>query len=793
MPSMSEPDPAAPTQSVPSQTAPDWFALFEKIVTIPVDQQPAALDALQLEPEVRDQLLRLLAADRNTDHTAREAVQQVAASISHPQAGVGMMFGNYRVLGELGKGGMGTVLLAERADQQYQTKVAIKLLRGFPTIEGIQRLKQERQILAALDHPNIARLIDGGETAQGQPYLVMEYVAGQTLDVYVRTCIMSQSERLALFEKLLDAVEHAHQRLVIHRDIKPSNIIVRADGEVKLLDFGIAKLTELDSVSARQTSTRVWTPGYASPEQQRGGLITVSSDVYSLGIVLRELLEQGVSRDSLDSDIRSVINKACEPDEYFRYASVEALREDLQRYQSGLPVRAAANTGWYRTRKFLSRHRWACLGAAALLALSVAFVWRLNAERQRAIAAELQARQQVELAQASNAFLVSLFQSANPINGQSAQITALELLDRGRSKVQQSLKDQPQLQAEMLEQLTLAYIGMSEHARAIETAKAAAAITPPHTLQYFRRQHGQISALSRSGKYQEALRLIDVQLTDMQQSNIDDASMMVSILNSKVMGLKWMDRGDEAIVELNKIMTLLPKLADEQKQEQAAYALDNMANTLESIGRFDEALAKISQAEQAFIALRGEGSIEPLMVARYRGVLELTLGLPSATGTLETTLAKMRLALAAGDRRLTNTQTSLAQSYLRDGRIDDAGAALKEAVERCKKAPEAKGLLEYTNCTGTLTRLGEWQIASGNSKAGVASIERALAINAADQDMAAISVNRTRVALVMALCADRQLPRAQTLWQSLQVPFFENKRVAPQEKERAQKRFANCK
>jgi tetratricopeptide (TPR) repeat protein len=180
------------------------------------------------------------------------------------------------------------------------------------------------------------------------------------------------------------------------------------------------------------------------------------------------------------------------------------------------------------------------------------------------------------------------------------------------------------------------------------------------------------------------------------------------------------------------------------------------------------------------------------MVARYRGVLELILGLPSATGTLETTLAKMRLAVSAGDRRLTNAQTSLAQSYLRDGRIDDAGAALREAVQRCKQAPEAQGKPEYANCTNTLIRLGEWHTAIGDSKAGVMAIERALAINAADPNMALISVDRTRVALVLALCADRQIPRAQALWQSLQASFFENKRIAQQEKERAQKSFALC-
>ncbi len=788
---MSEPGRTGDTvDQLPSQS-PDWFTLFEQFSSMPADQHLPAMDALNLAPATRERLLRLLAADRSTDVTAREAVQHVAASLTEPQPGIGMLFGNYRVLAELGKGGMGTVLLAERADHQYQHQVAIKLLRGFPTKEGIQRLKLERQILAELDHPNIARLIDGGETEQGQPYLVMEYVPGDPLDVYARKHPMRQEQRLALFEKLLDAVEHAHQRLVIHRDIKPNNIIVRADGEIKLLDFGIAKLQDLESASGRQTSTRVWTPGYASPEQQKGELITVASDVYSLGIVLRELLEQGLSPKRLEADLRSVINKACEPDRNFRYASVEALREDLRRYRAGLPVRAAADTGWYHLKKFLRRHRFASAGVAALLVVLATFVWRLNAERGRAIAAELQTRQQVELAQASNTFLVSLFQSANPINGQAAQLSALELLDRGRSKVQLSLQDQPELQAEMLEQLTLAYIGLGQYATAIETAQAGLALTPPGTLAYFRRQHGVISALSRGAEYQKSLPLIDQQLAQMQAAKIDDASLMVSMLNSKVMALKWLDRGDEAILVLEQITALLPQLGPKQK-EQRAYALDNLANTLEAVGRFDDALASVKQAEEAFIDLRGAGTIEPLMVARYRGVLELTLGLPTATTTLESVLTKMRLAVGASDRRLTSTQTSLALSYLRDGRISDAGIQLQEAMQRCRAAPEVQGKAEYANCTGTLTRFGEWQIASGEKATGLVAIERALALNEADPNMAALGVNRSRLAFAIALCANQRVARAQSVWQALQAPFFDNARIASQEKERARAAFAGC-
>src|SRR5690606_25102516 len=206
----------------------------------------------------------------------------------------GVRVGAYRIVHEIGRGGMGVVYLAERADEEFEKRVALKVVkRGMDTDEVLRRFRHERQILASLEHPNIARLLDGGATSDGRPYLVMEHVEGEPIDAYCDRRRLGIRERLELFRAVCDAVQHAHQRLVVHRDIKPSNILVTAAGEPKLLDFGIAKLLDDSSPDATphtRTGLRLLTPEYASPEQVRGAPVTTASDVYALGIVLYRLL-----------------------------------------------------------------------------------------------------------------------------------------------------------------------------------------------------------------------------------------------------------------------------------------------------------------------------------------------------------------------------------------------------------------------------------------------------------------------------------------------------------------------
>ncbi|HXU46378.1 MAG TPA: serine/threonine-protein kinase, partial [Thermoanaerobaculia bacterium] len=321
----------------------------------------------------------------------------------------GSRLGPYRIVSELGRGGMGAVYLAERADSEYEKKVAIKLLkRGLDTDELIRRFRGERQILARLDHPNIGRLLDGGTTGDGRPYLVMDYVVGRPIDAYCSERNLPLPERLRLFGQVCRAVHFAHQNLVVHRDLKPGNILVTADGSPKLLDFGIAKLIEDDAEPfATVAALKMMTTEFASPEQVRGEPVTTATDVYSLGALLYRLLvgrspyrpvtegraalaeavcEQTPIRPSLAAaegpeadrdagkrlrgDLDNIVLRALQKDPARRYESAEQLASDVQRHLDGLPVLARPDSLGYRVGKFVNRHRMGVgLAAAALVAV----------------------------------------------------------------------------------------------------------------------------------------------------------------------------------------------------------------------------------------------------------------------------------------------------------------------------------------------------------------------------------------------------------------------------------------
>ncbi len=410
------------------------------------------------------------------------------------EPGAGWCIGAYRVIRCLGEGGMGAVHLAVRSDAEYDRAVAIKVLR--PGLQGrglVRRFRSERQILASLDHPHIARLHDGGTMPDGRPYLVMEYIAGTPIDRHAEERHLPIRARLALFRRVCEAVHYAHQNLILHLDIKPGNILVNEDGAPKLLDFGIAKLLPPDGSSrageATHTGPRPLTPRYASPEQLRGQPLTTASDVYSLGVVLHELLtgsipahpddpapvphtrpadrsHGGRRHRQLTGDLESIVGKALRDEPQHRYGSAEQLSADLERHLDGRPVEARKGTTMYRLGKFLRRYKLVVAAVTAFLTLVLAFAASTALQATRLAEERRRADQQRQNAEEVLAFLVKLFELADPLQAAGGAPSARALLDQGADRLDQELQAQPAVQVKLRETLGTIYINLGSYDRA---------------------------------------------------------------------------------------------------------------------------------------------------------------------------------------------------------------------------------------------------------------------------------------------------------------------------------------
>ena len=457
----------------PPEHWPRFSARLDEMLALPEAERSAWLAALPAgDADLRAGLAGVLHRLPTAGDGFLDGMPPLAAPVHASGPAAGAVVGPYRLLRELGRGGMGVVWLAQRADGAFVRDVALKLPHAHLLAGAVrERFDRERDILAALDHPHIARFYDAGLAADGQPYLALEAVNGRPITDWCREQALPIAARLALFAQVADAVSHAHGQFIAHRDLKPANVLVTADGQVKLLDFGIAKLLAddesepTDPTALTRAHGLLATPRYAAPEQLAGGPVSVATDVYALGLMLYELLTDQpppppgqpvpplsrvctdpVRRKALRGDLDAIVDRALQPRPQDRYASVAALADDLQRHAEHRPIQARHLGAWSLTWRYVRRHRGpVAMGSALVLALlagSAGVAWQAH-----------EARAQARRAEGVKDFLLGVFSAADPrlAGGKpNGQTTAKTLLDRAAARIDAQFASDPELRIELL-------------------------------------------------------------------------------------------------------------------------------------------------------------------------------------------------------------------------------------------------------------------------------------------------------------------------------------------------------
>lgn len=581
-------------------------------------------------------------------------------SAAHPR----MRIGPYRTIEAIGHGGMGVVFRAERVDGTYDQEVALKLLhRDMDTPKLRARFLAERQLLAGLSHPNIARLLDGGVTDEGRPYFVMEHVAGLPITHYCRQNRLATEQILRLFLAVIDAVSYLHRNLVVHRDLKPSNIFVDQSGQVKLLDFGIAKLLADGpmEVGVTRTGERLMTPEYAAPEQLAGMPVTTATDVYALGVVLYELLtgrrpglpDRGTTARDLPTrpssilrtrrkstnkapsaqpsggpssdiawrqvagDLDTICLMALRPEPESRYPSAEQLGQDIERHLQGLPVRARKSTLGYRIGKFARRHRRGLAAMTGVLALITAGFARERGLRTEAQQARTEAQQQAAKALAVLDFLSELLSSIDPAKAQGKEVTVATVLDQAAGKIAKSaqIRDQPAVEAAVRLTIGKTYTALGKYAEAREHLERAAELRGGVDA----RDSDALAAAAslgdlylRLGRYDEAERILHRVLVVRTEILGEDHPLSLQAMNQLADVLWAAGRHDEVEAIDRKTLDVRRRLLGEDHPDTIK-SLNGLAVSLFIRGRYGEAATLFEQA-RAFLR-RQESDSHPYTLA----------------------------------------------------------------------------------------------------------------------------------------------------------------------------------
>jgi len=688
---------------------PEVSALFDDALALTAAERPAWLAALAVDrPAAAAALRDLLAAHATADDIAAPTGELLAAALgAHVQTLLpGSEIGIYRLVAPLGEGGMAAVWEAEQL-QGVHRRVALKLPHaGIEAPAAMaRRFESERDLLAGLEHPHIARLYDAGVSAAGQPFLAMELIGGQRITRHAAALPLRR--RLVLFLQVLSAVSFAHGRLVMHRDLKPSNILVTATGQVKLLDFGIARLLgEADAAPGRDSgaaASQAFTPDCASPEQLAGAPLSAASDVYSLGVVLYELLaaqrpyaldRQDATplaaqlaakfvpppsmaahgqRRALAGDLDAIVARAMALDPGVRYTSAEALAADIRCYLDGLPVLARGDDRRYRAGLFLRRHRLPlAAGALAVLALATGLgvaLWQADV-----------ARGQAQRATAVQRFLVQIFNASRPEQAQGREVSAKSLLDQGTRRLEVELRDQPAVRAELHREIGTIYTTLGDNAQARRHLEQALVL------------YGQLGTLDSEAALDAAFLQFEVMKEEMQFDAARQAAGRLLQRAERSFGprhrwvlpvaeqLAWVAReqGDYAGAEA-LVRQALAQATPHSDPVQVLRLRSVLANTLYDQGRFAPARDELAAVVAAAVAIPGY-EITDSLADRYNlarahfGLAEYAV----ASQTLTTLVPAMDSHLGPRHDRTLKARALWAQSEAELGRYAQAVAVQRD-------------------------------------------------------------------------------------------------------------------
>ncbi|MBL8520815.1 MAG: serine/threonine protein kinase [Betaproteobacteria bacterium] len=710
-------------ESRPASETAHWKRLSELLdqaLALPRADRAAWLDALPPDDAPLQERLRAMLAQSHdlTDPFMRTPVGLKtldAAAGGFAAKKTGDTIGPYRLIRELGAGGMGAVWLAEREDGTLHRRVALKLPHLAWEEALTQRMMVERDILATLEHPHIARLYDAGMTGDGGPYLALEYVEGEPINVYCRERQLGLDARLKLFLQVAQALSYAHGKLIVHRDLKPNNILVTADGEVSLLDFGIAKLLTEDTGRASDSALtrmagRALTLDYASPEQIRRERVTIATDVYSLGVVLFELLtgkrpykpkrdSAGAIEDAvleqeaalasrvaitpfaraLRGDLDVILAKALKKPIDQRYASMDAFAADVKRYLDGVPVEARPDSAWYRTRKFIGRHR-AGVGATA------AAVAALGAGLGIALHQAQVARQEARRADEVKQFIGTIFKDAVPRTGSGGEVLAKDLLASAEQRIERELSGNPRVAAELgvIVAESFAFLGvpdLGEKALRAALGRAEAELGPAHMITI--RAKVQLAGIMKhrepkiaDGLFDEVIRVGD-QLLPASAELIADAWSEKGFMASKT------TQPESAFPMMRRAIEYAEKHLGSHHGATIFY-IGLLANTYGVHGKLDEqlTLAKdaYDRAQSAFAKQRPHNMLTA--AERFYGSALRRVDRPAdAIPLFERALIDQRQLDTLDTGRVRYAMHELAAALMAAGRLDEALPHLRKVVE----------------------------------------------------------------------------------------------------------------